>query len=270
MSVRRSLAAFSLFAGLLFLVTSAPARATGVHDGFDFGISLQDLVDGATFDSGNGELTFSGFTAEVSGVASDNLDLYRVIPTDDGFKIFSPLGSWFGKDAALNLGYDVDAADGKEIVGMSMSFLGIAFGNGAAGAMATVFAGDEELGMLAVGDRSDNGHSHHHGHKPWLGGFGPHGKRGPFGDWDDDDHGPDDFRPHGKPWDSLDLEDGYAQISVLEKIFANAGGFGFCGGFGKVIGIDHSFETRMIPEPGTALLLGLAALGLRGARRRRS
>jgi hypothetical protein len=51
-------------------------------------LSLLDLANGASFDSGDGTITFSGFSAEVkSGKANKDLSTYGVIVLTDGFPI---------------------------------------------------------------------------------------------------------------------------------------------------------------------------------------
>jgi len=51
-------------------------------------LSLLDLANGASFDSGDGTISFSGFSAEVQGgKANKDLSTYDVIVLDDGFLI---------------------------------------------------------------------------------------------------------------------------------------------------------------------------------------
>ena len=51
-------------------------------------LSLLDLANGASFDSGDGTISFSGFSAEVKGgKANKDLSTYDVIVLDDGFLI---------------------------------------------------------------------------------------------------------------------------------------------------------------------------------------
>jgi hypothetical protein len=260
------------FIASIGLLLSHSAAATGFHydDGFDWGISLQDLVDGETFESENGQLAFSGFDADTSGIAIDDLDLYRVIPTDDGFKIFAPLLSWFGKDAQLDLTYDVDAADGKQVAGMSVSFFGAAFGpNASAGVMATVLSGEDELATLMAG--TDGGFDKGHGPPPWAGWGWGHGRGWSHGRGHHH-RGKLDGGDDGNT-DSVMFKDGYDSISVLEKIFASTSGAkdGKCWwhsfDFAKAIVVDHSFKTVMVPEPGTWLLFGVAGLAFTLRRR---
>ncbi|MGH0035203.1 MAG: PEP-CTERM sorting domain-containing protein [Myxococcota bacterium] len=250
--LRLPLQSAALLAALLLF--TQPAAATGFHGGFDLGISLQDLVDGETFESDNGELVFSDFEADTSGVAPGNLDLYRVFPTEDGFKIFSPLFAWPGHDAQLDLSYDVEGLGGKQVAGMAIDFHGLALGRDAeAGVMATVLSGDDELANLMAGTRDSKGD----GGPGWFCGWEGHGGK------------PD--RDDGRS-DSVMFKDGYDSISVLEKIFASVGGGkdkkgGWSFGLAKALIVDHSFKTVMVPEPGTLLLLGAAGLALRLRRR---
>jgi hypothetical protein len=51
-------------------------------------LSLLDLANGASFDSGDGTISFSGFSAEMKGgKANKDLSTYDVIVLDDGFLI---------------------------------------------------------------------------------------------------------------------------------------------------------------------------------------
>jgi hypothetical protein len=51
-------------------------------------LTLQQLVDGTNFDSGDGTITFSGFLAEVKGgKANKDLTTYDIIVLSDGFLV---------------------------------------------------------------------------------------------------------------------------------------------------------------------------------------
>ena len=232
------------FAALLLalgLFAPTPARATSL----DFGISLGDLVGGDSFESDDGLLTFSGFSASVEGVGIEDLDEYRVVPIDNGFKLWAPQFVHSDDFAKLNLEYDVIADDGFEIKGMDLAYWGLAVGSDAeAGAMATVF----DSGLNEVGSLSAT-------------------KSGRHFDWSFV-HDSVEFGP-------------LTELSVSEMVKVRAGGkhcfLHSCGhdkwwtfaSFAKGSKVIHTFDVMpIIPEPSTAVMLGGGLLGLAAIGRR--
>jgi hypothetical protein len=106
---------------------------SGHSDGGGESLTLADLVDGVEgFESKNGDLYFSNFTAETFGLAPGNLERYKVIPTDAGFKILTHLRALFGMSSELDFEYDVRAmATDYRIESASVNFVGMALGPGA-------------------------------------------------------------------------------------------------------------------------------------------
>jgi len=196
------------------------------------GISLARLVEGGgSFSSRNGEVIFGDFQADTLGIAPEKLDLYRVVPIADGFRLLTPLFALFGKNAALDLSYTVDAADGLLIESASISLQSAAI-FGKAFASMSLFDGRDLLAELEVGQRG----FHHR-----------HGKNG-----------------KNKKRDEVVLSEAIAGFSVEELIGLKTGLFA------ATRSVHHRFGTTVVPEPGTALLMGLGLAGLSIAGRRRS
>jgi len=92
--------------------------------------TLADLtVPGATLVSG--DLTFSDFTITSTGSpTAPNLSSLQVLtPTPDGFQIAGPLHAIGGGDAHIALHFDVSAAPGTQVDGLTLSFNGVAKGS---------------------------------------------------------------------------------------------------------------------------------------------
>ncbi len=251
-SFLRTLIAFTFTALLLF--TAGQASATGMYGGgwghdddrpswrppVDLpGISLGRLVaGGGSFTSRNGEVIFSDFDANVRGIGIRNLDLYRVIPISDGFKLWTPLVSALGKNSGLELTYSVDAADGLLLDSASLSLQSAAI-FGKTFASMDLFDGDDLIAELDVSGRGLFGKGRYHGRH---GGGGKSNRR-----------------------DEVTFE-AIAGLTVDEVIGLKTG---LLAATRKV---THRFGTQVIPEPGTALLmgLGLAGLAIAGGRKGRS
>ena len=205
----------------LVLSVANPASASPIKEFFDDlpGISLRRLVEGGgQFDSQNGDLTFGHFSAEVSGHALRNLDFYRVIRLDDGFRLYAPMIALFGSDAQVELGYSVEAADGQQIDAISLSFLGGAIFGGTQTRLSAFDRGGDELATLRVFNTGIFGRNVHADHSR--------------------------------------LGEAVNALLVDETIEVRSGLFSLAWR------VDHRFRTAPIPEPTTALLLGLGMAGL--------
>jgi hypothetical protein len=222
-----------LVALLVLLASASPARALFLPIGSIPlpGISLGDLAHGDQFQSGDGSLAFSGFEVEVSGIALHNLDFYRVIPSQDGFKLLAPMAAAFGSSGELSLRYQVSASEGLEIEAMSIWFQGFAIGCGAeVGAMLALLDSSEvELGELSVFNQG--------------------------------------FR-HGRKNDAIHLTPPLGELTILEEVLVNSGDHFLLGGFAAGAVISHHFDVVPVPEPTTALLAGCGLIVLAIARRR--
>ena len=132
-----------LAASFAALLSAAPAARA---------LSLYDLVQGGgSFASGNGDVTFSGFTGGVDGVpqaiATLLLEATPIGILDDGFWLHAPLVAWGGSDLTLDVHFKVQAAAGLGVASAALSFLGFEHGDASAYA-ASEF---EDTGLDAAG-----------------------------------------------------------------------------------------------------------------------
>lgn len=106
---------------------AAPSWASE-RQGEPEGISLAELLKGGSVESHNGSLVFSEFDIELDGFAPGDLELYRVAPTFDGFKVLTPFWSSGRQPKSLDLEYRVAGSAGQRIVGAELSFWSTARG----------------------------------------------------------------------------------------------------------------------------------------------
>jgi hypothetical protein len=104
-----------LLAGIAVLALGASAQAAS--------FSLQALVGGASFTSGNGLFSFSAFTANLTTGLDPDLTKYTVNVLDDGFELLGPIGAADGEQDDMFLTYEVEATQGK-IVSATLYFNG--------------------------------------------------------------------------------------------------------------------------------------------------
>jgi hypothetical protein len=206
---------------------------SGHTDGGGESLTLADLVDEVEgFESKNGDLYFSNFTAETFGLAPGNLERYKVIPTDAGFKILTHLRALFGMSSELDFEYDVRAmATDYRIESASVNFVGMALGPGASTGV-EMDMGD--AGQLAA--EVTRGAGRHR--------FG--GLQGPVSD----------HILFGQAVSDLAVSEVVGAVSDCRHCF-------FAGGFSKAIMVQHSFgTTEAVPEPGTFALMAMGVVGL--------
>jgi hypothetical protein len=134
------------------LLIGSQAAATGFDYDYFPGISLADLVSGEIedVDSKNGKLTFSNWNVDISGVATKNLHLYRILPLGGGFRLIAPLSSHVGFSSEMNLKYTVSGNDGLSVTDTSLAFIGIVLGEGTGLASETIYDGNTNIGSLEV------------------------------------------------------------------------------------------------------------------------
>jgi hypothetical protein len=218
----------SLAVGALALLgVSGSAMATTV--------TLASLVaPGATLTSDDGTLTFSGFSANISGALSTNLANYNVQSLANGFRITGAFLVADGNIGDLVLGYTATASQGLQITEVKL-FANATFNPKpappglAAGVSETVFSGGNPIGILSVAATSQG-----------------------FADLTD----------------SATLAPPVNTITVLKDI-ALTSSSGGQGSAAHISVVDQTFTVT--PEPGTLLLgsaglLGIAAIGRKRVR----
>jgi hypothetical protein len=103
-------------------------------------LSLLDLANGASFDSGDGTITFSGFSVAVKGgKANTDLSTYDVVVVSDGFMV-DMSGATKGK---MTLEYSATAT--ADLNGVSLALLGAP---GKSKAQKDVRSGKKKLGKI--------------------------------------------------------------------------------------------------------------------------
>lgn len=217
----------SLVAGALALVgLGGQAQALGIP------VTLASLVvPGATLTSEDGNFTFSGFGANVSGAISHNLSDYNMQALTSGFRLTGAFLVADGNFGDMVLSYTATAKPGILITDAHLfanpSFDGIDLPPGMGGGVnETIFSNDIPIAQLSVAASS--------------GGF-------------------------VKLTDSAVFA-GTPSITVLKDISVSS----FGGAGGSVTHISVVDQTFTIPEPGTLLLASAGLLGLATLGRKRS
>ena len=114
-------------------------------------LTLQNLADGASFDSGDGTITFSGFSAQVKGgKANTDLSTYDVIVAADGFMIDLSTAT----KGKMSLAYTATAT--ADLNGVTLALLG---DPGKSKAQKDVKSGKQKLAKLkaSVGETNFGG-----------------------------------------------------------------------------------------------------------------
>ncbi len=222
MSVQQRRTRFGFFLALLWCCTAGAAHA----------LTLADLVGGGSFQSGNGQLTFSDFELVVAGVLSPDPGAYTIEIQDTGFRIAGDaLQIAAGEAGDLLLQYRVTTAPGSSIERAALSFQASVLGAGSLAAVAedlfSVPGSGDPLGSLAVGVSG--------------GGFSQTS---------------DEVFFTGFPTELLALKD--------IQLIATQGA-----GDVSIASVDQSFATQSVPEPGLALLFLSGGAAILVARKRR-
>lgn len=223
---------FSILGRCLSLLAVASLSAT-LTDPAD-ALTLQSLIDGDTFSTGNG-LFFSGFDAQISGDLAGQIDAtdISVVVLNDGFQLTGPLSAADGEMGDILLFYSV-SAEFEVIIGASLFSNGVAVGSGAQVAVdeQLLIADSEEVGRLSA----------------WDTGAVP-------GD--------------AISFDEIVFGGPLQEILVVKDIILDSSLVGGGpGGSARISLIEQRFSVAA-PEPGTLALMGIGLAGLAGLRRRR-
>lgn len=209
--------------------------------------SMQELVDGGSFDSPDGTLRFDQFTFEIvtDDTLSPNLSDYKVLVDaalmSDGFRLVGSILVGGEDSGRIKLAYQVTSLVG-EITAAGLSFNGIAYGDGAQASVFSEFfsvPGDTPLlaGNLLVGNL-----------EVYSIGSDPAGEA------------------MRRDFDFIAFDHGYDKLRVENDIIVVSDG----GIFGSMSVVEQHFTT--VPEPSTAALLGfgLIGVGISRSRKRRN
>jgi hypothetical protein len=114
-------------------------------------LTLADLMAGATFDSLDGSLSFSGFQVAVSPVLEPDLSSYTVEALASGLRVLGPIGVSDGNAGSLQLDYTVAANNGLFMDGADVFFSGAAFMSDAMSSLDETLNGGTELNLMVTG-----------------------------------------------------------------------------------------------------------------------
>jgi hypothetical protein len=139
----------------LFLLGMFLVGVGSLSSAFGASLTLLDLQGGASFESLNSSLLFSGFSVTPGGSVTSPLSDFEVVVLADGFDVIGPWSAFSGESGTMSIEYTVTPA--FPLVEAILSFNGSAAGAGAEAVVTEwvesvanleVYARDGELNLL--------------------------------------------------------------------------------------------------------------------------